>query len=471
MQDFQTEREAEMPTRTIGMYPLLFIMTVMITFAGCGGDGDRLLIVTVADGPTHKITGVTVVLGDSNGKMITYGTTGANGRIVFSNAPENATVTAAFSCLSPGASGPANSLDVRYDVNGPVTLYVNGCLPPSGPSTGSSDLGTLTLNITNGISGITQYEVFTNYPVILGYVGSTTQIITIRPYDLQSDGKLSIFVIGKDANGASLGYGYLLDQTFIDGMTVNITVDQPLSYFQYHLSNLPPTADSLCTDIYQGRSGKGGPWLIDCQILSSAATSTTVNVPYIPGIGDQFLFSVDVFTSHYDGSTTAFTSQYMSAGPFVPTLSDQNFDFSRALAAPNSAVTGTNTPTPTFSWNGVDPEATMISFYSSLRLSSASDYYLSMYNMRRTRTSITFPELPDFLASFRPTAVASFSVDTATDEGGIFRSSGASYYNFSLPTAGSLLQSQQSLSRNVKLSWFRDRSFLQQAAAKLRSSR
>jgi hypothetical protein len=424
-----------MPTRMAGIYAALFITTVMFTLAGCRNSSDGLgasLLVTVSADPNHALSNVTVVLGDSNGTMKTYGTTDAHGQITFYNAPADATVTAAFSCLHPGAAATTNSLDVRYDVNGPVTLHVNGCLPSSGSSTGSSDLGTATLNVTNGINGITQNEVSTSsqrhYPGVPGLI--TRQTITISQYDLQSDGKLSLFVVGKDANGAPLGYGYLLDQTFTDGMTVNITVDKPMSYLQYQIANLPSTAGSLCPDIYQGRAGKGGLWLFDCQSLSSAATSTTINVPYMPGFGDQFLYSANVYTFQYAGNTSVFSSQYLSPGPYASTLSNQNFDFSQALAAPNLTISGTNTPTPTLSWTGVDPDATMISFFAYFELSSASPFYFSIYDMSHTRTSITFPELPDSLAAFRPTAVKHFSVDTMATDGGLYRSSEGSYSNF-----------------------------------------
>jgi hypothetical protein len=460
-----------MRVRRIGMYPLLFIMVALLACAGCGRDGDSHLVVTVADGSNHKLSGVTVVLADSNGAMVNYGTTDGNGKISFPKPPANATVTAAFSCLYPGAPAATNSLDVRYDVNGPVTLHVGGCLPPSGSSTGSSDLGTITLTVANSIPGITQYEVSTNYPVVTVYSGLITQqTITINPWDLQSDGKLSLFVIGEDANGTSLGYGYLLDRTFIDGMTVNITVDQPMSYLQYRITNLPSTADSLCPGVYQGRSGKGGLWLGNCQSISSAATSTTVNVPYIPGLGDQFLYSVDVFSSRNDGTAYVHSSQYLSSGPFSPALSEQGFDLSQALAALYLTATGINTPTPTLSWSVVDPEATMIRFFASFNIPSVPNYYLSTSAMSLTRTSITFPELPDSLAAFRPLAVDYFSVDTMSDVGGIFRSSGGTYFNFPALPAGPSLRSPQSLLKSGTLSRFRDRNALQ-AAEHLRSAR
>ena len=410
----------------------IFIISSITVFEGCSDNVGSATVITTTDLSGNSMADVTVVLGDSNGALIHYGTTDANGQIALFYVPANATVTAAFICQRSGAVTPTYSLDVRYDVNGPVTLRVDGCSTPSNSSRGSIALGTVTLNVTNAISGITQNEVSTNWPVDTGWPPGliTQQTITITPYDLQSDGTLSLFVIGKDANDTSIGYGALLDQTFHDGMTVDITVDQPLSFLQYQISNMPSMTVFLCSDIYQGRTGKGGVWLGDCQNLSSAATSTTINVPYMPGLGDQFLYRIYVSTSQSDSISHVFSYQDLSAGPFAPILSNQSFDLNQALAAPNLTVSGTDTPTPTLSWNGVDPAATMVNVHAGFRLSSATYVFFGVDNVSAARTSITFPELPESLAAFRPTAVAYFDVGTLDTAGGAYRSSGGSYYQY-----------------------------------------
>jgi len=238
----------------------IFIISSITVFEGCSDNVGSATVITTTDLSGNSMADVTVVLGDRNGALIHYGTTDANGQIALFYVPANATVTAAFICQRSGAVTPTYSLDVRYDVNGPVTLRVDGCSTPSNSSRGSIALGTVTLNVTNAISGITQNEVSTNWPVDTGWPPGliTQQTITITPYDLQSDGTLSLFVIGKDANDTSIGYGALLDQTFHDGMTVDITVDQPLSFLQYQISNMPSMTVFLCSDIYHGRTGKEG---------------------------------------------------------------------------------------------------------------------------------------------------------------------------------------------------------------------
>ena len=423
-----------MPMRRISMYVALFLITVMFTLTACSSSNSPAaapITVTVSDQLSHAYPGVTVVLGDRDGAMKEYGTTDSNGQITFATPPANATVTAAASCLSSGATTTTYSLDVRYDVNRLASLQLDGCQTSLVSSTGSTALGTITLNITNATSGITQYAVAANRSFFAAFGGLITQqTITIEPYDLQIDGKLSLFVVGSDNNGTLLSYGYVLDQTFTDGMTVNVAVNEPVSYLQYRISNLPSTANYLCSGVYQARTGKGGLWLDDCQNLASGLTSTIVSVPYMPGFGDQFLHNVTLSSYQYLNSTTSvYSYQSLGTGPYAPVLANQSFDLNQLLTVPTATVSGADTPTPTISWSGVDPDAAQISVFASFRL-SASTYYLMVSDPGAGRTSYTFPELPDSLAEFRPVAVTAFYVDTFSSDTAFYRSSGSSYYHY-----------------------------------------
>jgi hypothetical protein len=314
----------------------LCLIAIMMGTAGCGSDGGGGIptVVTVTNRDGSTLQGVTVVLGDSNGAMKTSSMTDVFGQVTFVDAPANATITAALSCVVTSESRTVNSLDIKYDVNGPVTLQLNDCSPISGTPPRPGDiLGTVTVNVTNAIAGVTQNTISTNMLVYQAYPTLITQqTLTITPYDLQQDGKLSIYVIGQDTQGASIGYGMLLDQTFQDGMTVSITVDRPMSFIQYHITNLPLTVNYLCTDLHHERTGKGGTWTGDCGRLSSSLTTTTVNVPYIPGLGDQFDFSVDAFSDQQTSDSSVSSYQYLSLGPAA--LGDQDIDFSQAMTAP-----------------------------------------------------------------------------------------------------------------------------------------
>jgi hypothetical protein len=425
------------------------VLLSWLLFGGCNSSGSNVTQVTVTDQSGNQQPDVTVVLGDSNGAMKTYGTTNAAGQITFADPPANATVTTAYSCLQTGTTTTIYSLDTRYDVNGPVALQLAACSASSDvPAAG---FGTVTINVTNTINGITQNEISTSNGQLIGYSPSviTQATVSIFPFDLQSDGKLSLVVIGRDANNTAIGYGALLDQTLIDGMTINIAVDKPMRSVQYQITNIPATATSLCPSLPQLRTGKGFFPNINCRSLSSAETSTTISVPYAPGLGDQFIYGVSVDTYRYSGNSNPFDShQYIGiTGPFATVPSDQILDLSRMLSAPSIVISGASTSTPTFSWSNVDLGATDTSLFAEFRLPSAAYLYVNLYNVSRTRTSITFPELPDSLAAFRPTGVGFVSLDTSA-AGDLYRSSGDTYFGtlaFSAQLRDPALQKLRSL--------------------------
>ena len=420
-----------MPMRRISMYVALFLITVMLTLTACSSSNSPAaapITVTVSDQLNHAYPGVTVVLGDGSGAMKKYGTTDSNGQITFAAPPANATVTVAASCPSSGATTTTYSLDVRYDVNGPVAFRLDSCPDyvffgtPAGPSA----LGTITVNVTNALSNVVYNEIL-NKPRLDGYRSLiTTQTVTIEPYDLQKDGKLSLIVIGKDAFNNPVGYGELLDQTFTDGMTVDITVDQPMSFIQYQLTNIPATANFICSGVLQTRTDKEKAYSVSvCNGLSPDPSSTSIDVPYIPGLGDSFGYSINLeVTSPWAESRSV---QYLSyRGGAAP--ENQSFDFNTALSAPsNLTVTGANTPTPTFSWTGVDPGATRFHVWANMNLPSSTYLYFSLDDLSLSRTSITFPELPDSLAAFRPVGLDAFGINTDAAEGNITKSSAGWY--------------------------------------------
>jgi hypothetical protein len=115
--------------------------------------------------------------------------------------------------------------------------------------------------------------------------------------------------------------------------------------------------------------------------------------------------------------------------------SAQSFDMSQALPALDLTVVGGDTATPTLSWNTSVPGATDFFVSASLR-SSATPIGVFADNLSTTRTSITFPELPDSLAAFRPTGVDSFLVLFSTGTDGVLKVSEGMYYTFSSPPAG-----------------------------------
>jgi hypothetical protein len=418
----------------------LLLFFVAVSLAGCSresGGGGQPLLVTVTGVSAGNLSKVTAVMGDHNGAMLASGAPDRDGNITFFGAPVDATITAALSCLRSGATTTDYNLAVQYDVNESVVLYLpNNCdfyvfpVGPPGPS--ATALGVVTINVTNTLNGVTQNDILnlSKPPFTVGTL-ITRQTITVETYDLQTDGKISIIVAGKDEFGRLIGYGALLDQTFTDGMSVDITVDQPISFIHYQFTNLPATANYLCSGILQSRTDKGSAYyLTTCNGLSSPPSSATIDVPYIPALGDRFNYSVSLYL--YPGMGALYGSgQYLAfSAPAGSAPSDQSFDFGQALTAPRDlAMSGVATATPTLSWSGVDPTATDFSVSSSLRLSSGASLFFTPGQLSLTRTSITFPELPDSLAAFRPVGVDLFGVFTSASDGVMYKSSNAWWYS------------------------------------------
>jgi hypothetical protein len=389
----------------------LLVLFLIFTFlASCDSDkaGTKSLRVRVVsfenDGlTTTRIPNATVVLGNSDGSMIAYGTTDTKGEYIFVDPPAHATVTAAFPCLQSGATYTTYSVKVIYDVNLPaITTWMNDCKT-------RIPLGTITINAANSISTAT------NWDIKLGNESYPTSSLafqhtyTVYSSMLQSDGKLSIAVIGNDSSGQPVGYGVLPDQTFADGMTVTINVDKMMSHVQYSLNNIPSTAKSLVASIGMMHMDNSISIDSDSGGLSSAVTTTTMNVAYIPGFGDQFDYLVwGQLDQNNNGQAESFVS-LGNTGPGNPPA-DQNFDFNQALTIPaDPAVSyATGTTRPTFSWTGADSTADQM-YLNVLYENSDKMFNIAWIMAAPQRTSVVFPELPASLAAYMPANVNTFS--------------------------------------------------------------
>ena len=209
-------------------------------------------------------------------------------------------------------------------------------------------------------------------------------------------------------------------------MTADISLS-PMSFLQAEIANIPATAVSLSAGISLSRSGgKHGVSFGKTFSLSSAPSSTNLTMPYIPAFGDAVGYSLNVsLDQDRDGRADASQNLDIRSTEGVP--SDQTFDLSDALSAPSVTVTGADTARPILSWSGVDPASAYIYLSANVR-SPAESWYLSFGDLIRSRTSITYPELPDSLASFRPNMVDYFFVGTYSFEGSVSKSSYGSYY-------------------------------------------
>ncbi len=391
------------PARFSLLYLAIFGIIVLSLF-GCpsGGNNDKSLRVRVVDNSNTNYTSVpnaTVVLGDSNGAMVTYGTTDANGELTFSNPPANATVTAATSCM-PASGHWDYEIYTMYDVNSSAVL-VSGCNT-------LSPLGIIKLVVTNPTTSYPNNKIlvggsdndYSYYMYVYGGL-SSAQTFTVYSTDIQSDGELSIVVLGQDSNYRTGVYGAALDLSFVSGMTVTVAVDQPVSKIQYNITSVPDTVTSIFNQISMYR--KDQTVSLSDRYVTSSATSTIVDMAYVPGFStNQWYFASISLDRDGNGSDDAFLSSGTSQVSEAP--SNQNFDFSQMPVIPDSLAVSyaTGTARPTFSWNGADGNA-MISTGQAFAANSYS--WIFSFVAPPTRTSIIFPELPDTLAAFRPVGI------------------------------------------------------------------
>ena len=417
----------EMISLTLKIWFLLVLVTLSSLLSACkgasNGAASGVISVAVTDYSGARVPNATVVLGDRDGSMKTYGSTDASGQIMFTNAPVNATITAANTCLRSGSTTTQYSIDIHYDINGSAVLTIDNCSDPPAVTPGpATELGTLTVNVTNIPANVTQDNVIVGQQSfsISGLI--TKQTLTLTTNDLDANGKFSILIVGSDATYALAAYGILLNQTFSNGMTIDVPME-PASYMQYQISNIPNTATYLMPSIIMQKAGLMGFGWGYLYTLASASSSTTISVPYIPGFTVNCGIDIDL---DQDRDGVDDSRQGLMFNSLSTPLSSQSFDMSVALSAPSVTVTDADTARPTFSWSGVDPTVSSISLNAFLR-SSTTGLIISPYNLSRARTGIKYPELPDSLAPFRPNKVDSISIYTSVVEGNIIKSSSGIY--------------------------------------------
>jgi hypothetical protein len=373
---------------------------ISISYWGCSNDGNpSLLRVRVVNSDGKKIAHSTVVLGNPDGSMVTFGTTDANGMIRFQNPPDNATVTAATDCQTQ--SYHYYSLAVTYDVNmSEVTLTLFDC-------SGGSGYGTLNVNITDGISGIDFREV-TVGGLTYGR-DSHTISLPVFPDFYQSDDKISVVTVGYGADDNPVGYVLLLDQTFYDGMTVDVTIHKTdFGYIEYIMQNVP---QSVIRYVLSNPMTRKGADTYVFGVWDDPPVPSSVTIPYIPDFGESYRFIANLYLdSDGDGTSDSEIGIHKKS----ETESNQIFDFSKTPQIPaNLTFSMTKPGCPTVSWSGSDVSSQFMNVSFSSYLSSPDQsYYAYSLTLPPSRTSIGFPELPETLAAFRPTGYENLDIYT-----------------------------------------------------------
>jgi hypothetical protein len=381
-----------------GLCALLGIF-MSIFFSGCSDDGNPgSLRVRVVNEGGQEIADATVVLGNSDGSMITYGTTDATGIVRFQNPPNNATVTAGIHCQA--YSRTYYYLAAAYDVNiSELTLMLYDC--------SEGDYGTLNVNVADGLSGIDYREVTVGG---LTYGGDSHSFsFGIGSYFFQSDGKFSLVAVGYDANDQPVGYGLLLDQTFSDGMTVDVTIDKTgFGQIEYLMKNIPQSAMRYI--LANPITRKGADTYV-FSIWGEAPVPASVTIPYILDFGESYRFTA---TLDIDRDGDEITDSEIGIVRKSLTQSNQTFDFSKTPLIPTDLTFSMTKPDcPTISWNGGDASAQFVGiFLSDSSTAPVKSYFSYSFVLPPSRTNIVFPELPETLAAFRPTGYQGLDIST-----------------------------------------------------------
>lgn len=349
-----------------------------------GGNTTGQLKVTVYAEVNTPLPGATVVLGDSDGNLITHATTGADGKATFLNPPANATVTAAYRCAS-GLSSDRH-LDVEYDINAPeIAMRLWDC------NDNAATLGTVNVNVTSSINGIARWEVRSKNHSS----SALSSAFTLTSRGLQSNGKFSVVAVGYAADGTPVAYGTALDQTFTNGMTVNINASKTIfTDVQYSFANIHASAKEYyvnfsedSVDIYGVYRSGGTP------------IPTNITMKVIPG------FDINYYSAglRLDRDNDGISESNYYFRRYSSTLGAQTFDFNEMPTVPSNLSIGGSTERPVFSWTGSYASGDIVEISTYGR----SSYYLTMPS---TRTSATFPELPQTLADFRPNGISNFNI-------------------------------------------------------------
>lgn len=415
----------------------VILVTLAFALAGCG-EGEKaaantpapettsLMVKVVNDADKSPISGATVVIGDSTGAMISYSTTDGSGEITFTDPPANATVTAALS--GDNGTGTLYSLKTLSDVNiSEVTINLDKV---------AASLGAVSVNVTSSIAGVDYWEVYGGDEYVVGYADNPISgTVNVIQSNIQSDGKVSFVAVGYDADGNPVGYGTIRDQTFTDGMTVDIDINTDLSTIAFNMSNIPTTAISFEGEVDMGRKEAAfiDPfWENVLAPIPSIVTTSVIPDEY----GDLFRYEAWV--------NMADSAYHFSKNSAI--LGNQTVDWGTFPAIPsNLAMTNAGTARPTLSWSESDSAADYVKLWIRYDNDASTSSYRYSIEAPTTKTSIVFPELPESLYQFRPAWIDSF-------EAGNIETDIASGYDDSLVKYGQYI-SGMITEYVMKLSW------------------
>ncbi len=356
------------------------------------------MAVKVIDGYGEGIENATVVIGNQSGDLMSYGTTDEIGEAYFSSLPSNTTVTAAFNCYTFSNKTTYYFLETIYDVNvSAVTLLLGTC----GPNTQRE----VDIHITYEVEGIDYSE------VTLGPITYSGKNLTMDVYGLQDDGNVSVFATGYDNEDNIKGYGFALDQSVVDGSVIDIVIDRSdLVQHTHSLVNVPLNTVSYYAfgSLLRKHSATNLPYNF---VGNTAPVPATISTYSSDSFSDSNEFEASLTL---DDDSDRNSDGRVGFDRYVQNASDQVYDFSLVPALPSDLTYNQGTTSrPIISWTNNDSLSTAQKVFISSRSQEpekASFYYY--LTAPATATSLIFPELPDTLAVFRPSAYSTQSLKT-----------------------------------------------------------
>jgi hypothetical protein len=400
----------------------LLVIFFIFVIAACGTNSPTAnrMYVKVVDGQGNGIANATVVIGSQDGLPVSALSTDNLGEAYFDAFLPNATVTAAFSCYDSSADRTYYYVDIAYDVNiSAIALTLGTC-----------DLNTnrVDINVTDEVAGITYREV-TLGPITYSTESGTN--ITMDVYELQDDGKISVFATGYDDEDNIKGYGFALDQPAVEGSVIAFAIDRTdIVRHTHHFGNVPLNAVSYYSyaSLLRKHAMTNLPFNFAVGTTPLPDTVTTYSAS---SFSDNNMYGAAVnLDQDSDGNDDATVGLIR----YLRNASDQFFDFNLSPVVPgNLTFTPGVAGRPIISWSNNDPGSTVqnISFSYSTTVPQKTYSYYKM-TVPSSATGLVFPELPDILTAFRPVAygylsLGSMKFDTPTSYDDYLKA--VAYYN------------------------------------------
>jgi len=377
-----------------------FVVFCLLAIAACSDDDPNAnrLTVKVIDGYGQGIENATVVIGNQSGGLMSYVTTNEIGEAYFSSLPSNATVTAAFSCYASSYKTTYYYLETIYDVNiSAVTLMLGTC--------GQNTQREVDIHVTYEVEGIAFSD------VTLGPITYSGTNVTMDVYGFQDDGNISVFATGYDNEDNIKGYGFALDQPVVDGSVIDIVIDRTdLVQHTHSLVNVPlnTVSYSAFASLLRKHSATNLPYNFVGDTAPVPATITTYS---FDSFSDSNEFGASLtLDQDNDGNSDG----RVGFARYVQDASDQVYDFSLVPALPGDLTYNQGTTSrPIISWTNNDTLSTAQKLFISYRSQEPERASFSCsLTAPATVTSLIFPELPDTLAAFRPSAYNALSLRT-----------------------------------------------------------